>query len=172
MDENIPSWLPDLLECDWNEYQKTIDKAYEVFMRDFGTHAARSGFRGKRMGLKRHPEFEGKNATFWHFVTEGSIEESRAPVRARLERIAWPKALIVEAENETSRVLVWFNVRPRKKHGASRRWLIALPDFSYVVVIDEREEFVLPWTAYTVDHAHRRNKLRKEYIAWKKDQKS
>ncbi|MCG8556770.1 MAG: hypothetical protein MJD61_16010 [Proteobacteria bacterium] len=74
-DDDAPDWLPDLMECDWNRYQETIDRAYAIFWRDFGAAAARPAFRGKRMGLKRHPELDGKSATFWHFVTEGSTEE-------------------------------------------------------------------------------------------------
>ena len=50
------------------------------------------------MGLKRHPELEGKSATFWHFVTEGKVEADRTPVRERIERIGWPKAIILPFE--------------------------------------------------------------------------
>jgi hypothetical protein len=114
------------------------------------------------MGLKRHPELDGKSATFWHFVTEGSIEADRIPVRERLERIAWPKAILVEAGNDPSRVLVWANERCRSTHVKSTRWIVALYDFSYVVVLDEREDYVLPWTAYPVAEDHRRRKLRRE----------
>ena len=161
-------WLPALLPCDWNAYQETIESAYRVFLRDFGTETVRPQFRGKRMGLKRHPELDGKSATFWHFVTEGNIEADRTPVRARIERIAWPRALLVEAVQKSSRVLVWANMRPHQKHRGSTRWLIALPDFSYVVVIDERDDYVLPWTAYTVEYEHRRRKMKREYDAWRK----
>jgi len=77
MRDDSASWLPDLLECDWNDYQGTIECAYRLFCRDFLSAAARPRFRGKRMGLKRHPEVAGKNATFWHFVTKGDNQEPR-----------------------------------------------------------------------------------------------
>lgn len=171
-DENAPEWLPDLVEFDWNSYNESIDRAYAVFVRDFGTQNARPTFQAKRMGLKRHPEFQGKSATFWHFVTEGPVEIDRAPNRERVERIAWPKAILVEAAAQSGRVLVWANERRRSGHTKSTRWVVALDTFSYVVVVDEREEYVLPWTAYFVEADHRREKLRKEYDAWKKAQKS
>lgn len=43
------------------------------------------------------------------------------------------------------------------------RIVLALVDFSYVVIVSEREDFVLPWTAYTVEQTHQRNKLQREY---------
>ena len=88
------------------------------------------------------------------------------PVRERLERIAWPKAILVEAGAEPTRVLVWTNERRRSSHAKSLRWLIALANFSYVVVVDDRGDYVLPWTAYTVVEHHRRRKLEREYNDW------
>jgi len=171
-DAAAPDWLPDLIECDWNRFQETVERAHAIFLRDFGRQESRPSFRGKRMGLKRHPEIEGKSATFWHFVTEGAVEVSRTPDRARLERIAWPRAIIVEAGAAQSRVLVWQTERRRADHKKAVRWTIALPDFSYVVIVDDREEYVLPWTAYSVAEAHQRRKLEKDYNAWVASQKS
>ncbi len=39
-------------------------------------------------------------------------------------------------------------------------------DFSYVVVLADRGEYVLLWTAYCVEQEHRRQKLRREYEAF------
>jgi hypothetical protein len=160
-------WLPELIECDWNRYEETIERAHAVFWKDFGDAKTRPTFQKRRLGLKRLPEFEGKSATFWHFVTEGFSETNRTPVRERLERIGWPRALIEEAGRTPSRVCVWATLR-----GRSKRWVIALEDFSYVVILDDRDEYLLPWTAFPVDEEHRRNKLRKERAAWFKGYKS
>ena len=170
-DDDAPAWLPDLIPCDWNNYQATLALAYRIFRQDFADEENRPVFRGLRMGLKRHPELDGKSATFWHFVTEGRVEVDRTPVRERLERIAWPKAILVEANNEPSRVLMWSNERRRSSHTKSTRWVVALADFSYVVVVDEREGYVLPWTAYPVAEQHRRQKLKREHDGWKRAQK-
>jgi hypothetical protein len=59
---------------------------------------------------------------------------------------------------EADRLLWW-----RWQHGNETRYVLALVDFSYIVVVADRGEFVLPWTAYCVDREHRRVKLRKEY---------
>jgi hypothetical protein len=47
--------------------------------------------------------------------------------------------------------------------------VLALEDFSYVVIVADRGDYVLPWTAYYVEHSHRRNKLRKEYESYWQD---
>ena len=40
-----------------------------------------------------------------------------------------------------------------------------------ITALDGRDDFLLPWTAYTVEQPHRRAKLRKEWTAWTKAQK-
>ena len=170
-DETALNWLPDLLEFDWNQYQESLDRAYAAFQRDFSNTSRLPEFRGKRMALKRHPELDGKSATFWHIVTEGNVEEDRTPSRERIERIMWPKALLEEASQAAGRVYVWSNERQRATHSKSTRWVIALADFSYVVVLDERDDYVLLWTAYPVDQQHQRNKLMREFEAWSRAQK-
>lgn len=161
------SWLPALLAVDWNEYADSLEVAYRAFQEGFGSEAHRPRFFGRRLGLKRHPESAGKSATFWHFVTEGSDEASRTPDGARLERIRWPHAMIAETNRQPPRVRVW-----RTTRGSATRWLIALHDFSYVVVLDERKDYLLPWTAFVVEHEHRREKFRKEWRAWNGSPKS
>lgn len=156
------SWLPSLLPFDWNDYVRSLKAAYAVFQRDFGSEKSRPPFQGRRLGLKRYPEFEGKSATFWHFITEGPVEANRTPARDRIERIPWPKPMILEAAAADPRVRVWSTLR-----GTTLRWVIAVGDFSYVVILDDRGEYLLPWTAFTVEQEHRRAKLRKEWNAWK-----
>jgi type II secretory pathway component PulM len=68
---------------------------------------------------------------------------------------------------ESERVNVWRNVR-----GRNERTLIAVGDFSCVVVLDEREDYVLLWTAFYVEREHRRKKLTKEYEMWKANAKN
>ncbi len=57
------------------------------------------------------------------------------------------------------------------KRGSDERILIALPDFSYLVVLADRGDFVLLWTAYPVEHDHQKRKLWKECNAWISSQK-
>ena len=149
------SWLPGLLELqdfggDWDRYFAAVHRAFE---QDFGV--PRPDFRGKRMGLKRHPLIEGMSATFWHFVSEGKGETERLPDLRRCERVRWPGALL-RNEGDPSRVLTWEEADPRRR---SSKVLLTLTDFSYLVVIDDRGDYLLPWTAYPVEREHSRRKL-------------
>ena len=139
-------WLPPLMEFndyagDWNAY---LDAIYAAFRKDFVTY--KPSFRGRRLGLKRHPEYDGKEATFWHMTSEGSVEDERIPDFRRCERIRWPRPLIEhEAESE---VLVWTESR-----GANDdRIHIYLPDERYLVVLADRGSYILPWTAFYIEH--------------------
>ena len=152
------SWLPALLLLedfggDWAAYRK---EALRIFERDFG--GERPDFRGKRMGMKRQPLIEGMPATFWHLISEGTGETERIPDLRRCERIAWPLAILKSVELD-GRVLVWDEEDPRR----GPKVLLALPDFSYLVVVDDRGDFVLLWTAYPVEREHQRKKLAKRY---------
>jgi hypothetical protein len=161
-------WLPPLVEFDgdWNRFDEYVERVYAAFARDFNDAATRPTFRGRRLGLKLHPTFQGKSATFWHLVTEGEDEAQRTPDRARCERIAWPRAMI-EAATTEGRVLAWASRRPN-----GDRWVISLPDFSYIVVLADRGGYLLPWTAFCVEQDHRRRKLRAEHEAWRQAQKA
>ena len=59
------------------------------------------------------------------------------------------------------RIVWWMN--ERRGEG---RYLIALPDFSYLVVVADRGDYVLPWTQYPVERMHQRKKYQKEYMAY------
>jgi hypothetical protein len=150
------SWLPELITLadaggDWNLYREAI---YAIFCRDF--LETKPIYPGKRFAMKRHPMALGKEATFWHLIQEGPVEEHRVPDFRRCERIRWPRPMIEGLQS--GQVRVWKNIR-----GQSQRVVIAVSDFSYVVILDERDDFVLLWTAYFVERQHQRDKLAREF---------
>ena len=152
-------WLPALIpfsdyDGKWSSYCQAI---YSVFHRDF--IASKPAYPSKRFAMKRYPEYDGKEATFWHLISEGREEEERTPDMRRCERIAWPKP-IIEALS-TGSVRVWKNAR-----GRNERILLAVEDFSYVVVLDEREDYVLLWTAFYVEYANKRRRMQLEFEEW------
>ncbi len=55
---------------------------------------------------------------------------------------------------------------PVSRRSGERRIVMAIPDFSYVVVLADRGSYVLLWTAYYVEHDHRRRKLEAEHGEW------
>ena len=157
----MSDWLPDLLllsdfDGAWDTY---IAAVHEAFRKDF-IHQNPPPFRGKRMGLKRHPIVDGMEATFSHFISEGKKESERTPDLRRCERIKWPRPIIEAVD--TGQVRCW----PTRR-GRNRRIVLAVEDYSYIVVLADRGDYLLPWTAYCVEQEHRRKKFRKEYEKWK-----
>jgi len=152
----VSEWLPQLEKLSdyggiWERY---VNALYGVFERDF-VHSAPL-FEGRTVRLKRHPMHDGKEATFWHLISEGEVEADRVPDLRRCERMGWPCAMIQAVG--TDKVVFW-----RNKRKGERRIVISLPDFSYIVVLAERNGYVVLWTAYCVEQEHRRKKLESEY---------
>lgn len=155
-------WLPELIlfqdsQGIWPLY---LEKIHQQFIQDF-VHSVPS-WPNKRVALKRHPEYEGKSATFWHMISEGKEEAQRTPDFRRCERIAWPRSMMdefTEAAPTLNDDIVWW----KESRGNEQRYVLALSDFSYIVVIADRGEYVLPWTAYYVEYEHQRRKYRKKW---------
>ncbi|TNC81381.1 MAG: hypothetical protein C9356_09370 [Oleiphilus sp.] len=150
-------WLPELVtlsdyEGDWDRYLEGI---YSVFCEDFVQTKPR--FRGIKLGLKRHPVIQGKEATFWHFISEGAVEEERIPDMRRCERIAWPSPVIENSDDDV--IKVWME-RPKSGQNRIHIWF---ENEGYIVVLDHRREFILPWTAFYIEREHQRKKYNKRW---------
>lgn len=162
MSENINfPWLPKLEQMtdyggDWRRYLCAL---YGIFCSDFIRSKPR--FRGVPLALKRHPIIADKEATFWHIISEGNIEEERLPNMRRCERIRWPRPAIENCDDDV--VKVWTELR-----GSERRTHIWLEPESYLVVLNERKGYTLLWTAYIVEREHERQKLNRRYEKYQK----
>lgn len=156
MVNSSPDWLPPLvLFSEYNgNWELYLDALYAWFKQDFID--SKPVFQGKRLRLKRYPLSQGKEATFWHMTSEGSDEESRIPDFRRCERIRWPKPVIENDSDPT--VKVWRNQRGREK-----RICLWLVQENYLVVLADRDEYILPWTAYLVEKPHQQRKLEREF---------
>lgn len=151
--------LPDLLlmesyNGDWIKYYEEV---YKIFKKDFID--SRTEYKGRPVNLKKHPIVDGKECTFYHLTHEGNDENERKPNIRRMERIRWPKFIIKNSED--SYLKIWKNVRKRDK-----RILIWHTKEKYLLVLADREKYVLPWTAYVIEQNHRIVKLMKEYQAF------
>jgi len=150
-----PPWPPELIplaSCggSWTKYCETI---YAEFRRDFVS--SRGRFLGKHVGISKRM-IEGKEAAFWHCISEGKVEEDRVPDMRRCERIRWPRGLIDAVG--TGRVKWW-----KERDGSRCRSYVALPDFSYLVVMEEAATHFLMVTAYPIEQPHAQRKLGKRY---------
>jgi len=89
-------------------------------------------------------------------IQEGSSEEERTPDFRRCERIRWPRPIIDHHDDKT--IKVWWNQRRGEK-----RICLWFEHENYLVILADRGEYILPWTAYLVDRPHRQRKLQREY---------
>lgn len=147
--------LPNLIDFnDYRDFDLYTNYVYEIFHTDFVVN--KPIFRGVRLGLKKYPLFQEKEYTFYHFTHAGDIENERIPDMRRMERIGYPKPIIDNSEN--SDVKVWRNKRNNKE-----RILILHERENYLVVLEDRGSFILPWTCYYIEYNNRKKKLIKEY---------
>jgi hypothetical protein len=149
-------WLPPLvlLRDHGGEWERYLEAVYARFKQDFIN--SKPVFQGRRLGLKRLPLTDGKEATFWHMTSEGKEEENRLPDLRRCERIRWPKQVI---EHDAAPVIkIWRNRRGREERVCL--WLV--PE-NYLVILADRGDYILPWTAYLVEQPHQQRKLQKEF---------
>ena len=151
--------LPDIITLE--EYGGDIatymEAVYAVFKRDFVD--SKPTFEGTRLGLKKHPLIADKEYTFYHMTTGGLKEDDRKPDLRRCERIPFPGPMI---DNSTHPYLkVWRNKRKNKE-----RILIYHEVEAYLVVLEDRGDYILPWTAYLVEYSNRQRKLMAEYEAY------
>ncbi len=150
------SWLPPLVLLedfggDWAEFVEALYAHYEV---DFVK--SRPFFRGTTLSVRRKPKVDGKDATFWHIVSEGEIEHERIPDLRRCERIRWPRPIV---DNSTSSgIKCWENQRR-----GETRICLWFEEAEYLVVLAKRKGYVLFLTAYPVTQDHRKQKLETEY---------
>ena len=154
------NWLPELvlLEEYSGEWSYYFEVLYSIFKDDFINN--RPQFRGVHLGLKRYPLVNGKEATFWHIISEGEGEENRIPDLRRCERIRWPKPVVEHFESRY--IKLWENERKGEK-----RICLWLEEEDYLVILSHRKGYYLLWTTYLVKEEHRKRKLNKEYTSWK-----
>lgn len=151
------TWLPALITLEehagnWDRYLKVI---YGHFRRDFVLSQPR--FKGSRVGIRRKPDDQDKEATFWHLISEGE-EDERYPNLRRCERIRWPRPII--EHHEELCIKVWENQRRGKSNVC-----IWYEEVDYLVVLGRRRDYMLLLSAYPVQ-PHTKRRLRREYEAY------
>ncbi len=149
-------YLPELIKLSdfGGDPIRYYEAVYKCFKQDFVYN--HPTFRGIRVGLKRLPMSQGKEATFWHMTSKGEDEHSREPDMRRMERIKWPATMINQSEHPYLKV--WENTRRNKSN-----ILIYHEKEEYLVVLRKVRDYVLPWTAYLVTYTTQKEKLLREY---------
>ena len=155
--------IPKIIELDFfdGDYEKYEEAVYEAYKKSFEEHEFY--WEGKRIAHKKHPMYKEKPGTFWHIVSNGEEEEKRIPDLRRYERILWPAHILSYCRENCDKILSWKNVRKGKT-----RILLWCKEIDYLVVLEERKEFCIFWTAYPITYGHARKKLQKEYDEYQK----
>lgn len=139
---------------DWQAYEAEL---YRIFIAEI----ARGGimFEGDRVNCRRRPEAGGKWASFWHLVQEGPVEDERLPNLRRCERIRWIRWVIENAGADVG-IDMWQNTR-----GTNVNTLLWYRE-EYLVVLGQRNGYLLLKTAYCTDQRGRVRRLQKERDAF------
>ena len=153
--DTASDWLPPLVTLDdcHGDVNAYLELLYSFFRKDFIDNPIY--FNGKPLRVRRHPMPKGKEKSFWHILGHDEFQETPDDVE-RMKRIRWPKAIIVHRGDAL--VKVWKE---------ERRWRLWYND-EYLVVIEERERYVLFITAYTTDYRHTVDKLQRSFENAKK----
>ena len=154
--------LPELIL--FEEYKGNFilynDAVYAIFKNDFVKN--KPVFQNKKLSLKSHPLIDGKEYTYYHFTHSGNIENERIPDLRRMERIGFPKPMIELSHNKNLKV--W-----RNKRGTHERILILYEKERYLVILEDRKNYILPWTAYLIKDNSRIRRLLIEYQCYIKN---
>ncbi|GHT43555.1 hypothetical protein FACS189438_0990 [Bacteroidia bacterium] len=158
MKELILPALIELFQYDGN-FELYNNAVYEIFKNDFVLN--KPVYEGKKLRLKARPYMEGKEYTYYHFTHSGDDESERTPDLRRMERIGFPKPMIDASRSD--KLKTW-----RNRRGTKDRILILHEEEKYLVVLEDRKDYILPWTAYLIEHESRLKRLVKEYEEYKK----
>jgi len=161
---DLPDWLPPLIELsdvdgDPTLWLETLYKSYTV---DFIENPPE--IKGKPV-LRDSKLLNGKEITFWHIV-EGSDKEGMTGVEDRYSRIGWVKPILEAAG--TNKVIAWKKEVRMKNRRKRERIHAATVDFSYLVVIEEREKYFILITAFPILYGSKRIKLKEEAARYPK----
>lgn len=139
------------------EIMNNMKKPFILYIK---IHLKRINFRLRRRisNIKSTLTIKINRGTFWHIISTGSDEANRIPDLRRYERIAWPAHILGYCKQNCDKLLIWKN----KRKGKSRILLWCI-EIDYLVVLDERKDYCLFWTAYPVERRHTKEKLMKEY---------
>lgn len=149
------TWLPAPMSYAASSATETVyvDTVYNIFVESFVT--TKPTFLGKRVVVESTMR-NGKHRRFWHLITENPPEcdgeEARNIDFTRCERLGWIVPLLSEAPSH--RVKAW-----KESSRGELRYGAALADFSYVVLLAERGDYMHLITAYPVERPRRREKF-------------
>jgi hypothetical protein len=148
----FPLWLPPLnpFDGDWSLYEPTV---WAIFEADFVLR--RAHWRGKPVLIDIEPMVSSRPYGYWH-IGSGINQETKEllkPNAERCARMAWVRPML---EADPSAVRTWIG-------RDQNRVKVALPDFSFLVLLKELPDRVFLKTAYPAERATKRAAWLREY---------
>lgn len=144
----LPEWLPECME----DASLAIDALWKIYLRDLIDDPP-ACFSLRRFSVDRRIVESGHEYHFEHLTTSGTAPRTFDPYRA--SRLHWIKPMI-EAYASPD-VHAW-----RVRQNGERRLKIALPDYSYLVVVAEDRASVRLVTAFYPNSASTRRKIARD----------
>ncbi len=153
---NNVEWLPNMicLEDYSGNWEKYCEALYFHFCNDFKN--GKVEFRGKQIFLRIYPFVQGKEASFWHCISEGEVEDERIIDIDRCKRIKWPKSIITHDGNADLKI--WQNTR-----NGYLNYLLLVEKERYLVVVRLKKGKWQLWTTYLATYNNTLRKWLKEY---------
>jgi hypothetical protein len=149
-----PDWLPPLLTVSpWSA--DTLDDLYEVFQTDIASQALY--LNGDRIWYFPNRS-DDREDVFWHLTHKENAEGEREPDLRRCERLCWCGPVL--ANCGLPDVLAW----DFEEGTGDVKTYVWLHEHDYLIVLkrypDGRRRLI---TAFYIDHASYRAKIRKKY---------
>lgn len=152
---------------DLSQFSDYEDFTYKIFLTLYENNSL--FYEGKNVLMKHYPPEYNPRSGFYHLTCENyshtNNENDRVPNLKRYERIKWPKIIIDNLKKECPYLYIWKNVRYGKKN-----ILIMCLELEYIIVLSERNDYLLLTTAYPIEYEHTLRKLIKEYNEYKKQE--
>lgn len=139
-------------------FQLYFESVYLAFKQDF--ILTQPLYKNLKVSVQKHPEVDGIHRTFYHITHQGEDEKNREPDIRRMERIRFPKFCIDKCKHKD--FLIW-----EKIVGKDNRVHILNEKERYIIVLTERKGYYLFWTSFYIEENHTIRKKKKEYEAYK-----
>ena len=166
-------WLPNLILFndfkDWFEYENYL---YEIYLDDFKRNTAY--IFNKPIRIRVNPTINEKDQTFFHITSNSDYAKThdpndRTPDFRRCERIAWPREIIdnylCNDECNCNKIKMW-----KEDYKNNVRIHLLFEDVNFLVVLEERNDYVLFITCFHMEYSHQVKKQLKKYERYKNSQ--
>jgi hypothetical protein len=150
---------------DWKIYEEFL---YQIFVQDF--IKSQPELFGKPVRHRKHPVVTDKEQAFFHVTSKDTskiVEDpnDRIPDFRRCERIHWIRTLL---ENYNCRKgccsFIKYWAEPWKMY---KRWHFLFEEVRFLIVVEEREDYMLLITSYYIDYDNQLRKKIKKYEQYK-----